>query len=84
MGFYVILLLSIGLVLLILMLCKWYKFTIIPKGMRLPAPKKFVMPKLKRNSNSKWEVESSSEEESSEEDDENLSSEEEEDIEWTF
>lgn len=82
MGFYVILLLSIGLVLLILMLCKWYKFTIIPKGLRLPAPKKFVMPKLKRNSNSKWEVEeSSSEEESSE--DENLSSEEE-DIEWTF
>lgn len=67
------------------MLCKWYKFTIIPKGLRLPAPKKFVMPKLKRTSSSKWVVESSSEEESSEEDEEEKSSSsEEEDIEWTF
>ena len=43
------------------MLCKWYNFSILPKGMQGKNPKKFKWPKVKRGENYKWEVDSDDE-----------------------
>jgi len=50
-------------VIFILFLCKWFNFSIIPEGMKLPAPDKFELPRLKRNEvNYKWEINEEDEE----------------------
>jgi len=63
----------------VLLLCKWSDFSIIPENLRLPKPRKFKLPSVKRNYRNEWENASDSESESSsssgeEEDDESESS----------
>jgi hypothetical protein len=49
----------------ILLACKWGNFSLIPKGMKLPTPSKYKLPKVSRNSQWQWEIESESEESNS-------------------
>ena len=44
------------LVLCLLFACKWTNFSIIPEGLRIPPPKAFIFPKLKRDGY-KWKPE---------------------------
>lgn len=55
--------------LVIFLVCKYYNFSVIPKGLKIPTPKKFRFPKIKRNEYT-WEVESSDDETSDESDSE--------------
>lgn len=43
------LVLSVILFSVILFICKWFNFSIIPREMQLPPPKKFNWPRIKRN-----------------------------------
>lgn len=48
MGLLTCLAISFVLMIGILAICKWYKFSIIPRGMQLKAPSKYRWPKVTR------------------------------------
>lgn len=63
MGLFVCLILPVLLIFFVLWLCKKYNFSIFPKGMKLPPPEKFKMPKIRRREYT-WEEDTSSDSES--------------------
>lgn len=68
MGIIAVVVGSILILCIILMICKYKNFSILPKDMQvLSKPKKFKMPKIRRDEQYKWHVEDS--ESSSDDDD---------------
>lgn len=63
MGLFVCMVLPVLLIFLVLWLCKKYNFSIFPKGMKLPPPEEFKMPKIRRRKYT-WEEDSESESDS--------------------
>ena len=74
MGVFLCLVLPVIVFIVIMLVCKWGNFSIIPKDLKMKSPKKYKFPKITRGEDYKWEAHYSS----SENDD--SSSSEEEDI----
>lgn len=58
MGFILCLVIPVVVLLVILIACKLMNFSILPEGLKLPSPKKFKIPQVRRNGY-KWEAWSS-------------------------
>jgi hypothetical protein len=71
MSVFICLIIPVVLIILILLTCKWNNFSIIPSNLKLPAPQKFQLPKIRRNLKYQWEI--SDENNDSEEEDSDLS-----------
>jgi hypothetical protein len=71
------LLIAIGIVIGVVVVCKWKRISIIPKGLRLPPPQKFRMPRLKRLEGGEMLVEQDSESDEESDSNDSGSSEEE-------
>ena len=70
MGILIIIIFPILIIFVVLMTCKFFNFSILPDDLKLPAPQKFVMPKIKRNKyNYTWESYESEDDESYDSDD---------------
>lgn len=72
MGVFLYLLVSIIAFVVIMLVCKWSNFSIIPEDLKLKTPKKYKFPKISRGEDYKWEAHYSSSEESSDDDDDIL------------
>ena len=62
MGVFLCLVISVIVFIIIILVCKWSNFSIIPKGMRIKPPSKYKFPKVSRSEDYKWEAHYSSDE----------------------
>lgn len=62
MSVFLCLVLSVAAFIIIILVCKWGNFSIIPKGLRLKPPPKYKFPKVSRGEDYKWEAHYSSDE----------------------
>ena len=71
MGVFLCLVLPVIVFIVIMLVCKWGNFSIIPKDLKMKSPKKYKFPKITRGEDYKWEAHYSSSDDSSssEEDD---------------
>ncbi len=69
MGVFLCLVLPVIAFIVIMLVCKWGNFSIIPEDLKMKTPKKYKFPKITRGEDYKWEAHYSSEEETSEEED---------------
>jgi hypothetical protein len=72
MGVFLCLALPIIAFVVIMLVCKWSNFSIIPEDLKLKTPKKYKFPKISRGEDYKWEAHYSSDEEESSDDDDIL------------
>ncbi len=73
MGVFLCIVIPVIAFIVVMLVCKWSNFSIIPKDLRLKSPKKYKFPKISRGEDYKWEVlDPSSDEESSDEEDDIL------------
>ena len=73
MGVFLCLVLPVVAFIIIMLVCKWGNFSIIPKDLKMKPPKKYKFPKISRGEDYKWEARYSSDDDSSSDEDEDTS-----------